>query len=64
MDLTELPKELKANVNFIFLHDININFSKYRISIHFENKNANTVFKNLKIVLECNGFPKELGSDN
>ena len=64
MDLTELPKELKANNNYIYLLDIIDHFSKYGISIPLENKEANTVFKNLKTALECNGFPEELGSDN
>ena len=64
MDLTELPKELKTNNNYIYLLDIIDHFSKYGISIPLENKEANTIFKNLKIALECNGFPEELGSDN
>ena len=64
MDLTELPKELKTNNNFIYLLDIIDHFSKYGISIPLENKEANTIFENLKTALECNGFPEELGSDN
>ena len=64
MDLTELPKELKTNNNYIYLLDIIDHFFKYGISIPLENKEVNTIFQNLKIALECNGFPEELGNDN
>ena len=64
MDLTELPKELKTNNNYIYLLDIIDHFSKYGISIPLKNKEANTIFKNLKIALECNWFPEELESGN
>ena len=39
-------------------------FFKYGISYAIENKEGNTILKNLKIALECNGFPEEIGSDN
>ena len=34
------------------------------MSIPLENKESNTIFNNLKVALECNGFPIEIGSDN
>ena len=46
--LTELPKKLKDNNNFIYLLDIIDKFSKYDISIPLENKEANTIFKKFK----------------
>ena len=33
------------------------------MSYLLENKEAKTILKNLKMAIECNRFPKELGSD-
>ena len=64
MDLTELPIELKENTNYKYLFNIIDHFSKFGISFLIENKESSTIFKYLKIALECNGFPNEIGSDN
>ena len=64
MDLTEIPIELKFNNNFNYLFNIIDHFSKFGISIPVVNKEAKTILESLKIALECNGFPEEIGSDN
>ena len=64
MDLTEIPLELKSNNNYNYLFDIIDHFSKFGISIPIENKDSKTILNNLKIALECNGFPEEIGCDN
>ena len=64
MDITELPIELKLSSKYIYLLNIIDHFSKYGMSYLIENKEANTIFEKVKIALECNGFPIEIGSDN
>ena len=64
MDITELPIELKFNNKYNYLLNIIDHFSKFGMSIPVENKESNTTFNNLKVALECNGFPTEIGSDN
>ena len=64
MDITDIPNELKLNNNYKYIFNIIDHFSKYGMSCLIENKESNTIFKALKISLECNGFPEELGSDN
>ena len=64
MDITDIPNELKLNNNYKYIFNIIDHFSKYGMSCLIENKESNTIFKALKICLECNGFPEELGSDN
>ena len=64
MDITELPVELKAHTDFLYLFNIINHFSKYGISFLIENKEAKTILYYLKLVLECNGYPNEIGSDN
>jgi hypothetical protein len=64
MDLTEIPIDLKSNNDFNYIFNIVDHFSKFGMSYLIENKESKTVFKYLKIALECNGYPSELGSDN
>ena len=64
MDLTEIPIELKSNNNFNYLFNIIDHFFKFGISMPVINKEAKTILESLKIALECNGFPEEIGSDN
>ena len=64
MDLTDIPNELKQNCNYKYIFNIIDHFSKYGMSCLLENKESNSIFNALKICLECNGFPEELGSDN
>ena len=64
MDITELPIELKVNSNFTYLFNIIDHFSKFGIYYLTENKEAKTIYKYLKLALEYNGFPSEIGSDN
>ena len=64
MDLTEIPIDLKSNNKFNYLFDIIDHFSKFGMSYAIENKESKTILNYLKIALECNGFPSELGSDN
>ena len=63
MDLSELPIELIKDSRYLYLFDIIDHFSKFGMSYLIENKEAKTILKTLKNALECNGFPKELGSD-
>ena len=62
-DLTEQPKELSKN-KIIYIYCIIDHFSKYRMAYIIENKEAKTILKYLKIALEYNGFPEEIGSIN
>ena len=63
MDLSELPIELsKGKKQYLFC--IIDHFSKYGMAYIIENKESKTILKYLKIALECNGFPEEIGSDN
>ena len=64
MDLTEIPIELKSNCEYNYLFNIIDHFSKFGISIPLINKEAKTILNQLKIALECNGFPEEIGCDN
>ena len=41
-----------------------MNFKFIRLIVIIENKESNTILKYLKITLETNGFPEEIGSDN
>ena len=63
MDITELPIELKSITKYIYLFNIIDHFSKFGMSFLIENKKASTIFNLLKLALECNGFPYEIGSD-
>ncbi len=60
MDIPEIPSELKANNNYIYLFNIIDHFSKYGISYTIENKEAITIFNKLKLALECNGYPEKI----
>ena len=64
MDITELPLELKANTDYLYLFNIIDHFSKYGMSFLIKNKEAKTILNYLKLALECNGYPNEIGSDN
>ena len=64
MDLTELPIDLKANSKYTYLFNIIDFFSKLGMEYPIENKESTTIYKYLKIALECNGFPEEIGNDN
>ena len=64
MDITELPIELKIINKYNYIFNIIDHFSKFGMCYLIENKEASTIFKCLKICLECNGFPEEIGSDN
>ena len=63
MDLTEIPIELKYNNDYLYLFNIIDHFSKFGMTYLIENKEAQTIIKNLKYAFECNGFPEELVSD-
>ena len=41
-----------------------ISYSKFGISYLLYDKTADTILRHLKIVFNCYGYPKELGSDN
>ena len=62
MDLSELPFEISKDKNYLF--SIIDHFSKYGMAFIIYNKESKTIFKYLKIALEVNGFPEEIGSDN
>ena len=62
MDLSELPQKLNKNKNE-YLFCIIDHFSKFGIAFIIENKEANTILKYLKLALECNEYPEEIGSD-
>ena len=63
MDLTELPFELCIKEK-LYLFCIIDHFSKYGMAYIIDNKESKTILKYLKLALECNGFPEEIGSDN
>ena len=62
MDLSELPNDITTDKLYLFC--IIDHFSKYGMAFIIKNKEANTILKYLKIALETNGFPEEMGSDN
>ena len=64
MDLTEIPIELESNNKYNYLLDIIDHFSKFGISIPVENEDAKTILNNLKIALECKGFPDAIMGNN
>ena len=63
MDITEVPDELISDTRK-YLFCIIDHFSKYGMAFIINNKEATTILKYLKIALEANGFPEEIGSDN
>ena len=63
MDLSELPYEFNK-IHNRYLFCIIDHFSKFGMAFIIENKEANTILKYLKLALECNGYPEEIGSDN
>ena len=63
MDLSELPLEL-CREKKLYLFCMIDHFSEYGMAYIIENKESKTILKYLKIALECNGFPEEIGSDN
>ena len=52
MDLSELHNR--------YLFCIIDHFSKFGMAFIFENKEANTILKYLKLALDCNGYPEEI----
>jgi len=63
MDLTELSLEFQK-IKKLYLFYIIDHFSKYEMAYIIDNKEAKTILRYLKLSLECNGFPEEIGSDN
>ena len=63
MDSSELLYELNKIHNRYFFCIID-HFSKFWMAFIIENKEANIILKYLKLALECNGYPEEIGSDN
>ena len=63
MDLTELSLEFQ-NKEECYLFYIIDHFSKYGMANIIDNKEAITILKYIKLILEYNEFPEEIGSDN
>ena len=63
MDLTELSLEFQK-IKKLYLFYIIDHFSKYGMAYIIDNKEAKTILRYLKLALECDRLPEEIGSDN
>ena len=64
MDITYLNKELLDKNENLYLFNIIDHFSKYGMSYLINNKSSEAILEKLKLALQSNGIPKEIGCDN
>ena len=64
VDITDIPTEIRANTNYLYLLNIVDHFTKYANSYLLSNKNQNSILNCIKNFIEDVGEPIEMGFDN